>query len=60
MLKTSIYGALFKNNFIGILFLLKKIKIGLCDHHAVCVCVFPSLINYWMPTLILMKLGMYI
>jgi hypothetical protein len=37
-----------------------KVKVGLCDLHAVCVSVYsyPS-INFWMPEPIFMKLGMY-
>jgi hypothetical protein len=38
-----------------------KIKVGLCDHHAICmyICVSPP-INVWRAELICMKLGMYI
>jgi hypothetical protein len=39
-------------------FLIKKIKVGLCDHHAVCLCTHP--INFWMLEPVFMKLGMYI
>jgi hypothetical protein len=38
---------------------LEKIKVGLCDLHAVYVSVYP-LINFWMPQPIFMKLGIYI
>jgi hypothetical protein len=38
--------------------LLKKIKVRLCDHLAVYVCI-PH-INFWTPEPIFMKLGMYI
>jgi hypothetical protein len=34
-------------------------KVGLWDHLAVCVSVYPS-IEFWMPELIFMKLGTYI
>jgi hypothetical protein len=38
----------------------KKIKVGLCDRHSVCLWIPPPSINYWMLEPILMKLGMYI
>jgi hypothetical protein len=39
----------------------EKIKVGLWDHHAICVSVYPPPpINFWMPGPIFMKLGMYI
>jgi hypothetical protein len=36
-----------------------KNKVGLCNHHAVCVSVYPP-INFWTPEPIFMKLGTYI
>jgi hypothetical protein len=49
----------------GSLFIFKpisftlKMKVGLCDLHAVYVSVYPA-INFWMDELISMKLGMYV
>jgi hypothetical protein len=40
--------------------ILKNIKVGLCDHHAVCVCMCIPSINFRIAEPIFMKLGMYI
>jgi hypothetical protein len=37
----------------------EKIKVGLCDHLAVCVSVYPPT-NFWMAEPIFMKLGIHI
>jgi hypothetical protein len=46
-------------HFQPIFLILKKTKVGLCDHRFVCMSVYPP-VNFWMPVPIFTKLGTYI
>jgi hypothetical protein len=55
--KNSVYILLLSFNLLSLFW---KIKIDLWDHHAVCVSVYPLLINFWMLEPIFMKPSTYI
>jgi hypothetical protein len=44
--------------FLAYFLCFEKLKVGLWDHLAVCLCIPP--VNFWMPVQIFMKLSMYI
>jgi hypothetical protein len=50
----------YPDSSFSLLSLFWKDEVGLCELRAVCLSVVPSLLNFWMPEPIFMKLGMYI
>jgi hypothetical protein len=50
---------LFQKNILACFPYFEKIKVGLCDHHAICIPP-PPLVDFWLPEPVFMKLGMCI